>query len=55
MLDQYEDVKLRERWIQLHDSTSEILSAVLRDLQMKDWEKRLRIVEEYEKEELDQD
>jgi hypothetical protein len=47
MLDQEKDVKTRERWTQIHNSASQILNNVLRDLQMKDWEKRLKIVEEY--------
>jgi FixJ family two-component response regulator len=45
--DRQKDVKTRERWTQIHNSTSQILNNVLRDLQMKDWEKRLKIVEEY--------
>jgi hypothetical protein len=49
MLDQEKDVKTRERWTQIHNSTSQILNTVLRDLQMKDWEKRLKIIEEYRK------
>jgi hypothetical protein len=47
MLDREKDVKTRERWTQIHNSTSQILNDVLRDLQMKDWEKRLKIIEEY--------
>jgi len=47
MRDQEKDVKTRERWTQIHNSTSQILNTVLRDLQMKDWEKRLKIIEEY--------
>ena len=42
-------MKTRERWTQIHNSTSQILNTVLRDLQMRDWEKRLKIVEEYRK------
>jgi len=49
MLDRERDVKTRERWTQIHNSTSQILNTVLRDLQMRDWEKRLKIVEEYRK------
>ena len=47
MLDSNEDLKTRERWTQLHNSTSQILNTVLRDLQMRDWEKRLKEIEEY--------
>jgi hypothetical protein len=50
MRDQNKDLKTRERWTQLHNSTSQILNTVLRDLQMKDWEKRLRVIEDYERE-----
>jgi len=49
MLNRERDVKTRERWTQIHNSTSQILNTVLRDLQMRDWEKRLKIVEEYRK------
>ncbi len=50
MQDQNKDLKTRERWTQLHNSTSQILNTVLRDLQMRDWEKRLRVIEENERE-----
>jgi hypothetical protein len=49
MLDRERDVKTRKRWTQIHNSTSQILNTVLRDLQMRDWEKRLKIIEEYRK------
>jgi hypothetical protein len=47
MLDSSKDLKTRERWTQLHMSTSQILNTVLRDRQMRDWEKRLKEIEEY--------
>jgi len=47
MLDSDKDLKTRERWTQLHNSTSQILNTVLRDLQMRDLEKRLKEIEEY--------
>jgi hypothetical protein len=47
MLDQNKDLKTRERWTQLHNGTSQILNTVLRDLQMRDWEMRLKEIEEY--------
>ena len=47
MLDSNKDLKTRERWTQLHNSTSQKLNTVLRDLQMRDWEKRLKEIEEY--------
>jgi len=49
MLDSKTDLKTRERSTQLHNSTSQILNTVLRDLQMKEWERRLRVIEEYQK------
>ena len=39
--------KTRERWTQHHNSTSQILNTILRDMQMKDWEKRLKEIEDY--------
>jgi hypothetical protein len=47
MLDQNKDLKTRERWTQLHMSTSQTLNTVLRDLHMRDWEERLKVIEEY--------
>src|SRR5256885_4920497 len=44
MLDSDKDLKTRERWTQLHNSTSQILNTVLRDLQMRDLEKRLKVI-----------
>ena len=49
MLDSNKNLKTRERWTQLHNSTSQILNTVLRDLQMKEWERRLRVIEEHTK------
>ena len=39
------DPKTRERWTQLHTNTSQVLNAVLRDQQAKDWERRLKELE----------
>jgi len=47
MLDHDKDLKTRERWTQLHMNTSQTLNTVLRDRQMRDWEKRLTEIEEY--------
>jgi hypothetical protein len=47
MLDSNKDLKTRERWTQLHNGTCQILNTVLRDLQMKEWERRLKELEEY--------
>jgi len=47
VLDPNKDLKTRECWSQLHMSTSQILNTVLRDRQMRDWEKRLKEIEQY--------
>jgi len=47
MLDHDEDLKTRERWTQIQMNTSQILNTLLRDRQMRDWEKRLKEIEEY--------
>ena len=39
------DPKTRERWTQLHTNTAQVLNAVLRDQQAKDWERRLKELE----------
>ncbi len=41
------DVKTRERWTQLHTNTAQVLNSILRDQQYKDWENRLRELEQY--------
>jgi hypothetical protein len=41
------DPKARERWTQLHTNTAQVLNTVLRDQQYKDWEKRLKELEEH--------
>ena len=43
------DLKTRERWTQLYNNTSQVLNQVLRDRQMRDWEKRLQVIEQYRK------
>jgi len=43
------DLKTRERWTQLYNNTSQVLNQILKDRQMRDWENRLREIEEYEK------
>ena len=42
MLDSNKDLKRRERWTQLHNSTSQILNTVLRDLQERGDSERLK-------------
>jgi len=41
------DLKTRERWTQLYNNTSQVLNQILKDRQMRDWEKRLREIETY--------
>jgi hypothetical protein len=45
MLDKRLEPKVRERWTQLHTNTAQVLNAVLRDQQAKDWERRLKELE----------
>ena len=40
------DAKDREKWTQIHTNTAQILNQVLRDRQNRDWEKRLREMEQ---------
>lgn len=40
------DIKARERWTQVHTNTSQVLNQVLKDRQLKDWERRLQEFEE---------
>ena len=49
IMDQNMDLKTRERWTQLYNNTSQVLNQVLKDRQIRDWEKRLRAIEEYRK------
>src|SRR3989475_9908014 len=36
----------RHHWTQIHTYTAQVLNTILRDLQLKDWEKRLRELEQ---------
>jgi hypothetical protein len=36
----------RQRWTQVHTYTAQVLNTILRDLQLKDWEKRLKELEQ---------
>ena len=45
MLNEKLDARTRERWTQLHTNAAQVLNAVLRDQQAKDWEKRLKELE----------
>src|SRR6266566_7573073 len=35
----------RHHWTQIHTYTAQVLNTILRDLQLKDWEKRLKEIE----------
>ncbi|HEV2121113.1 MAG TPA: hypothetical protein VGS11_13555 [Candidatus Bathyarchaeia archaeon] len=45
MLDEKVDLKVRERWTQVPTNTAQVLNQVLRDMQFKDWERRLKEME----------
>ena len=47
IVDENLDLKTRERWTQLYNNTSQILNQLLKDRQMRDWEKRLQEIEKY--------
>ena len=36
----------RHHWTQIHTHTAQVLNTILRDLQLKDWEKRLKEIEQ---------
>jgi hypothetical protein len=44
------DLRTHEHWTQLYNNTSTTLNQILKDRQMRDWENRLREIEEHEKE-----
>jgi aspartate/tyrosine/aromatic aminotransferase len=46
MLNEKLDAKTREAWTQKHTNTAQVLNMVLRDSQLKDWEHRLRELED---------
>ncbi|HZY94542.1 MAG TPA: hypothetical protein VFE98_06735 [Candidatus Bathyarchaeia archaeon] len=37
----------RQRWTQIHTNTAQVLNTILRDLQLKEWEKRLTQLEKH--------
>ena len=49
IVDETLDLKTRERWTQLYNNTSQVLNQVLRDRQMRDWERRLQLIEQHRK------
>ncbi len=46
IVDESMDLKTRERWTQLYNNTSQVLNQILKDRQMRVWERRLRVIEE---------
>lgn len=38
----------RHHWTQVHTYTAQVFNTILRDLQLKDWEKRLKEIEQHE-------
>lgn len=46
MLNEKLDAKTREAWTQKHTNTAQVLNMVLRDSQLKDWERRLKEMED---------
>ena len=48
ILDEKMDLKTQERWTQLYNNTSQVLNQILKDRQTRDWEKRLREIENTE-------
>lgn len=37
--------KMRERWAQINTNTAQVLNQILKDKQLKEWEKRLKELE----------
>ena len=50
LLDEKLDLKTRERWTQLYNNTSTVLNQVLKDRQIREYARRLQIIEENERE-----
>lgn len=40
------DSRARQRWMQANTNAAQVLNQVLRDMQLKDWEKRLKELEQ---------
>jgi hypothetical protein len=40
-------IKERQQWTQVHTNTALVLNTILRDVQFRDWEKRMKILEEH--------
>ena len=49
MRDERVDLKTRQGWLKSYTDAARTLSQVLKEREEKDWEKRLRVIEEYRK------
>lgn len=45
MTNQKLDLRIRERWTQINTNTSQVLNQILKDKQLREWEKRLKELE----------
>ena len=49
MRDEKIDLRSRQSWLKSYTDAARTLSQVLKEREEKDWEKRLRVIEEYRK------
>ncbi len=49
MRDERIDLRSRQGWLKSYTEAARTLSQVLKEREEKDWEKRLRVIEEYRK------
>jgi len=49
MRDERVDLRSRQSWLKSYTDAARALSQVLKEREEKDWEKRLRVIEEYRK------
>ena len=49
MRDERMDLRSRQGWLKSYTDAARTLSQVLKEREEKDWEKRLRVIEEYRK------
>ena len=49
MRDEKIDLRSRQSWLKSYTEAARTLSQVLKEREEKDWEKRLRVIEEYRK------
>ena len=49
MRDERIDLKSRQGWLKSYTEAARTLSQVLKEREERDWEKRLRVIEEYRK------